>query len=146
MYCRANHQQDWQASPDQQPDIFCPPGYTTITNSLVFVFENKSTYVCVYVDNILLINSQEIYLQALKNRLKKRFKIIDLKSILYYLEIAITRSNDRISLNQTTYLQAVLDRFEMLDCKTSSISINLGFANVVISSNKSYKVDIDIIF
>ena len=52
-----------------------------------------------YVKDILFIDFDDEYLKLLKKRLFKRFKIIDLKSISYYLRMSITRLNDRIILN-----------------------------------------------
>ena len=65
----------------------------------VFVSENKKSYICVYVNDILFIDFDDEYLKSLKERLFKRFKMTDLKSISHYLKMLITRSNDRITLN-----------------------------------------------
>jgi len=54
---------------------------------------------CVYVDNIFLIDFKDIYLQTFKNRLKERFKIMNLNSISHYLRMSITRANNKINLN-----------------------------------------------
>jgi len=40
----------------------------------------------------------------------------------------------------------MLDRFEILDCKTLLISINLEFSNVTISSNEFYKANTNTIY
>ena len=70
----------------------------------IFVSENRKNYICVYVNDILFIDFDDEYLKLLKKRLFKRFKMIDLKLISHYLKMSITRSNDRIMLNQTIYL------------------------------------------
>jgi hypothetical protein len=118
----------------------------TIADPSVFVSEDQSTSVCVYVDDILLIGPEEVYLQALKNRSKERFKMTDLGHISHYLGMSITRSNGRISPNQTAYLQAVLDRFGMSNSKTSPTPMDAGFPNAAMPSNESYKADTDTIY
>jgi len=65
----------------------------------MFVSKNQDIYLCVYIDNILLIDSKEIYLQSTKNCFNARFKISDLDSISHYLDISIIRSNNKISFN-----------------------------------------------
>ena len=62
----------------------------------------------------------------------------DLKLISYYLRMSITRSNDRITLNQTIYLQTILKRFEIIDNKTSLIFINKNFFNIVTFFDDKY--------
>ena len=69
------------------------------TNASIFVSKNKKNYICVYMNNILLIDFDDEYLKSLKKQLFKRFKMTDLESISHYLRMSITRSNDRITLN-----------------------------------------------
>ncbi len=122
-------------------------GFTpTAADPSVFVSEDKSTYVCVCVDDILLIGSEEAYLQSLRDRLKKRFKMSDLGPISHYLGMLITRTNGRITLNQSAYLKAILNRFRMSDCKTSPTPMDSGFANVAMPSDDAYTADTDTIY
>ena len=60
--------------------------------------------------------------------------------------MSITRSNGRITLNQTTYLQAVLKRFEMTDCKTSPIFMNESFESIVTPADDTCRADADTIY
>lgn len=122
-------------------------GFTpTAADPSVFVSKDQGTYLCVYVDDILLIGPKDAYLQSIKDRLKARFKMSDLGPISHYLGMSITRSNGKISLNQTAYLQAVLDRFGMSDCKTSPTPMDSGFPNVATPSDESYKANTDTVY
>jgi hypothetical protein len=115
----------------------------TAADPSVFVSKDKGTYVSVYVDDILLFGPDEAYLQSIKDRLKARFRMTDLGPISHYLGMSIKRTNGRISLDQTAYLRAVLDRFGMSDCKTSPTPMNSGFLNVAMPSDESYNASND---
>ena len=91
-----------------------------------------------YVNNILFIDFDDEYLKSLKKRFFKRFKMTDLKSISHYLKMLITCSNNRITLNQTIYLQIMLKRFEMIDSKTSFTFMNKNFFNIIMFFNDEY--------
>ena len=59
------------------------------------VFSNGSTYIAVYVDDLLIIGKDKIKIQELKCRLSTRFSMSDLGPVAYYLGMAITR--DRLN-------------------------------------------------
>ena len=98
------------------------------------------------MNDILFIDFNDEYLKSLKKQLSKRFKMTDLDVIFHYLKMSITRSNGRITLNQKSYLQAVLKRFEMTDSKTSSTFMNKSFSNIITFVDTEYRADADIIY
>ena len=66
--------------------------------------------------------------------------------VSHYLDMSIECRNERINLNQTIYLQSVLERFEMLNYKSSFILMKSDLSNVMISIDKKLKIDIDIVY
>ena len=70
-----------------------------IVNFSIFVIKNKSIYLYIYINNILLFDFNNVYLQSIKNYLKTQFKISDLDSISHYLDIFIIYTNNKISLD-----------------------------------------------
>ena len=113
---------------------------------LIFIHENKQTFICVYVDDVFLFNSNLNLLKLIKTKLNENFKMIDLKFLSHYLNMRIIRSFNRISLNQTFYLLKVLKRFEMIDCKSMNIFMKSNIFNVMMSFDDDYKADNDIIY
>ena len=71
----------------------------TKTNVLIFIHENKQTFICVYVDDVFLFKSNLNLLKLVKTKLSKHFKMIDLKFSSHYLDMRIIRFSNRINLN-----------------------------------------------
>ena len=61
----------------------------------------------------------------MKQALEKQFKINDLNSCHHYLNKKITRDkiNKTFHLSQRIYIQKILERFQMINCKSNITSI-----------------------
>ena len=72
-------------------------------------------FLILYVDDILLIGNDKIFLHTVKDSLKNSFSMKYLGEAAYILGIKIYRDRSRrlIGLNQGTYLEKVLKRFNM---------------------------------
>ena len=86
------------------------------------------------------------YLNIIKFKLSNRFKITNLEFVSHYLDMLIECRNERVSLNQITYLQNVLEKFEMLNCKSSFILMKLDLSNVMILIDEELKIDTDVVY
>ena len=86
------------------------------------------------------------YLNIIKFKLSNRFKMTNLELVSHYLGMSIKCRNERVSLNQTTYLQSVLERFEMSNCKSSSTLMKSDLSNVMMSIDEKLKIDIDVVY
>ena len=64
------------------------------SNDSVFINIKKNIIVVLYINNILIIDLNKIDIQRIKKAFKIKFHISNLRSIVYYLDIAIKR--DRI--------------------------------------------------
>ena len=95
----------------------------------IFIFSDKQTYICVYVNDLLIFSENMKFIKTIKKYLMKRFEMIDLESVSHYLELSIERRSDQIILNQTIYLKKILKRFDMLDCASVSISMKSDTSN-----------------
>jgi hypothetical protein len=49
--------------------------------------------------------------------MKSKFRMKDLGEISYFLGISFKQGNGVIKMNQKIYIQKILDRFGMSDCK-----------------------------
>ncbi len=58
----------------------------------------------------------------------------DLGEISHYLGMEVDVETEKILLRQTTYIKKILERFQMTDCKPSSIPMNPGVANFHLAS------------
>ena len=100
----------------------------------VFVSKDRQLFLALYVDDLLLFGSDESCLTNIQDQLRARFKMTDLGEISHYLGMEVDVETERISLRQTTYIKKILERFQMTDCKPSSIPMNPGVANSLLPS------------
>lgn len=84
---------------------------------------NRNIYILLYVDDILIITMDINTMKSFKDYLMKQFQMVDLQEIKVFLGIKIKRSENKISLDQSSYLKGVLNKFNMNDCKPVSTPI-----------------------
>jgi hypothetical protein len=80
---------------------------------------NNVLYILVYVDDILLIASSVNIMERFKSQFSQRFKVRDLGEISSYLKLRIhrDRNNKKIMIDQEKYIDSLLHRFDMINCK-----------------------------
>ncbi|GKF46417.1 ribonuclease H-like domain-containing protein, partial [Tanacetum coccineum] len=88
------------------------------TDSSLFIFRRgvDTTYLLLYVDDIILTASSSAFLQRIISSLHGEFAMTDLGPLNYFLGIAATRTSDGIFLSQTKYATEILERAHMLNC------------------------------
>lgn len=91
---------------------------------------NSKTIVIIWVDDIIIATSDECTLQKVKKSLSQRFKMKDLGKLSWFLGIQFKCEDDVIELNQTKYLEKVLHKFKMQDCKPKSTPCDVDERNV----------------
>ena len=91
---------------------------------------DKQLFIAVYVDDLFIFGSDVPCLEDVQQRLRDRFKMINLGDISHYLGIQINYVvGEKITLCQSTYLKKILDHFKMTEYKPTSILIDSGVAN-----------------
>jgi hypothetical protein len=85
-------------------------------------------FLVLYVDDILLIGNDITMMEAVKYSLKKSFLMNDLGEAEYILDIKIYRvmSKRLIILSQDTYIDKILNRFNMQDSKKGFLLMSHG--------------------
>jgi len=85
-------------------------------------------FLVLYVDDILLIGNDIPMLEAVKTSLKKSFSMKDLGEAAYILGIRIYRDRSKrlIGLSQDTYIDKILNRFNMQDSKKGFLPMSHG--------------------
>ncbi|KAI3505789.1 hypothetical protein L1887_28040 [Cichorium endivia] len=113
--------------------------------SCVYVKASGSivTFLVLYVDDILLMGNDISTLQDVKAWLGKCFAMKDLGEVAYILGIRILRDRKRklIGLSQCTYLEKVLQRFNMENSTKGELSIQ---SNAKLSKTQSPSTDEEI--
>jgi hypothetical protein len=114
-------------------------------NCIYAKFKNKKfIFLILYVDDILLANSDINLLLETKQFLSSNFDMKDLSEASFVLGIKIHRDGRKgvLGLSQKAYLEKVLKKFNMHQCKPSPVPIVKGdrFGNFQ-SSRKQYEID-----
>ena len=74
------------------------------------VFQRDTSYIAVYVDDLLLIGPNSIVLHEIKLELANRFSMTDLGPVAFYLGMSITRDrqNRTLRIGQQAYLSEAI--------------------------------------
>ena len=90
--------------------------------------ESSIAFLILYVDDILLIGNDTEFLNNIKGYLNKNFSMKDLGEAAYILGIKIYRDRSRrlIGLSQSTYLDKVLNKFNMDQSKKGFLPVLQG--------------------
>ena len=85
----------------------------------------------IWVDDLIISATNSSMLQNVKDRLSKRFKMKDLGVLHWFLGTEFICSNSEIEISQTRYIQKLLARFGMEDCKPKSTPCALGLDRII---------------
>ena len=77
--------------------------------------ENDYVILCLYVDDILIVGSDDKMIKSTKNMLNSRFDMKDMRLVDVILGIKITRISNSLILNQSHYVDKILEKFNKDD-------------------------------
>ena len=84
--------------------------------------------VAVYVDDLIILSNTIDEMERLKAQLRREYEMTDLGEIHFCLGIEIERNRMRrtITMNQSRYIEEVLKRFHMEDCKPVATPLDIS--------------------
>ena len=90
--------------------------------------ENSFVIMAVYVDDIIPVSNDPALLQKEKEAICKQFKMVDNGEIQFFLGMFIKRDreNRTISISQPNYVESILARFGMSECKPVATPLEAG--------------------
>jgi hypothetical protein len=85
-------------------------------------------YLVLYVDDMLLIGNNKEIIQDVKTQLSSKFDMKDLgaSNFILGMEIKRDRKKRKLWLNQRKYVETILQRFNMQECKPVKVPIPIG--------------------
>jgi hypothetical protein len=85
-------------------------------------------YVVLYVDDMLLIGNNMDAIKEVKQQLSSKFEMkdIDATNFIMGMEIKRDRATRNLWLKQMKYIETILKRFNMHDCKLVKVTILVG--------------------
>jgi hypothetical protein len=92
-----------------------------------------------YVDDLILTDSDSKFLNHVKTSLKKKFEMTDLDFLHYFLGLQVLQNNEGIFLYQSKYACDLLCRFHLDDCKPTPSPFQSGVK--LVSTCTSPEVD-----
>jgi histone deacetylase 1/2 len=92
----------------------------TRSDSSLFLLRDSSdviVYLLLYVDDMVLAAATPSLLRNLVSKLQSAFAVKDMGPLAYFLSIDVRRTNDDFFLSQAKYVEDLLEREGMQNCK-----------------------------
>ncbi|PKI59003.1 hypothetical protein CRG98_020571 [Punica granatum] len=101
----------------------------------VYIKETENGYIilCLYVDDILIVGSDDSMIKSTKNMLNSRFNMKDMGPADMILGIKIMKTSDGLILSQSHYIDKILEKFTKNDSGISKTPID---NNLHLSKNR----------
>ncbi len=81
---------------------------------------NEKVIIVIWVDDLLIVASDENVLRRVKDMLTERFQMKDLGKLRHFLGVDFNQSDNCVRMSQAKYVTKILQRFNMQDCKPRS--------------------------
>jgi hypothetical protein len=100
-----------------------------VSNAGLFIkYDNgERIVVVVYVDDALFCGPNKAKVLKAKQDFMFKWECRDLGDATNFLRMRITRKGDKLSLDQVDYLDKILDRFGMVNCKSARTPLPEGY-------------------
>ena len=100
-----------------------------ISDAGLFIFRNEHGYVIavIYVDDALFCGPNKLLVQELKEKFMKKWECRDLGDVTEFLRMKVHRDGSKIKLDQCAYLETVLERCGMQNCKSATTPLPAGY-------------------
>ncbi len=91
----------------------------------MFIYDND-IIIAIYVNDLLILESNIFDIKALKLQFAERFQMKDLDSIEWYLKMHITRDKAEWTfwINQSIYIKRVIELLSISDCSSTKTSMH----------------------
>ncbi|CAK9834334.1 Copia protein, partial [Anthophora retusa] len=100
---------------------------------------SENIYVVLYVDDLVIATGNKETMINFKSYIMNKFKMTDLKEISFFLGIKVERIDDTITLDQSTYIKTVLEKFNMHESKAVSTPLPSKLNYVALNSEEKYE-------
>lgn len=99
---------------------------------------SKNIYVILYVDDLVIVCANLETMNNFKKYLMSKFDMRDLKEIKMFLGIKVMRYDDKITLDQSSYIKTVLNKYNMQDCNPVNTPIESKINFEALNSEEKY--------
>lgn len=88
--------------------------------------KNEFLVVCLYVDDMIYMGSSESIIAEFKSCMMKKFEMINLGLLHYFLGLEVKQGSDGIFISQRKYAMDLLKKFSMVNCKVEATPMNVN--------------------
>lgn len=96
----------------------------TVSSFDTSVFYQEGIFMHIYVDDINILGANLDTIQQCKNELSDRFEMTDLSETSFYLGMHVQNHEGTIYINQATYIQQLLTKFDLNDIHPVSTPVD----------------------
>jgi len=102
-------------------------GFVCLKSSNCTYRYDLDTFLIIYVDDIAIFSRSEEKLNKIVHIIEEKYEARDLGEISYFLGVNILRNPEgNIQINQRRYIQELLDRYGLQECRTAYIPMEPG--------------------
>lgn len=91
---------------------------------------DRTVILLVYVDDLLVACKEEDEIQAIYMALREAFEATNLGPVRQFLGLEVQRSEGYYSIRLASYIETLLNKFEMADCNPSKTPMEAGYLSV----------------
>lgn len=94
----------------------------------IYINNSSGIITAIWVDNLIILGKDLSFIDKVKDRLRAEFEMKDLGELQYFLGIQVlrNRSKRQLHINQSGYINSILERFGMEDSKPTPTPIATG--------------------
>ena len=81
---------------------------------------------CLWVDDMVILGLQEDFCENFKNKVSEQFQISSYGDLSWFLNIKIEQTQNEIMLSQETYVEKLLEKFNMSESKTLETPLDVS--------------------
>ena len=115
-------------------------GFTSLSSDAgIFLYRGQGSFVIaiVYVDDAIFMGPVRSLAYEMKHRFMKQWETRDLGEVTEFLRMRITREGSKIHIDQTKYLETVLQRCGMTASKPATTPLPAGYVPQISGTNAS---------
>ena len=90
--------------------------HRSLNDCNLYIASDNKLLLLLYVDDILIVSKDPSRIKAIKEQLHAQYKMNDLGEARRFLGIEIERKAGCLQINQSRFIQTILQRFDMQEC------------------------------
>ena len=113
-------------------------GFKSLTsNAGLFIYKSSQGFIIaiIYIDDTLFCGPNRSLVLKLKQEFMQKWETRDLGDVTEFLRMSIIKQGSKVHIDQCTYLETVLQRCGMQNCKTAATPLPAGYTPEPVSQD-----------